>query len=230
MLHERGERDRALAIFDTMRAAIPPDWHATTDDAIALERYARCLVAEGRANEAVPLLRGIEERQLHGGMWPEDLRRARLTLGNALAASGDLAGAQRSLRLALDDYVAAEPAATPDGLEARRSMASVLIDDMAREPAMPNDPRRTEALHLLQAVAQAPAPLRNLTAEPALALAEQARLALQAGDDTEALRRLDTAQQAFDAVTGLKDVHGRERIARLRAQASDAAARRSSKT
>ena len=230
MVHRRGDRSRALALFETMRAAIPADWKATTDDANALERYARCLTADGRAGEALPLLRWIEQRQLHDRMWPEDLRRARLTLGQALAAAGDRAGANQALRSALDDYVAAEPPATPDSLEARRSMASLLLDESARAPANADDPRRAEAGRLLAVVAGTSPALRGLSAEPALALAELGRLALQAGDGTGALQRLDAAQAAFDAVTGLKDVRGQAFIGRLRAQALDATRQRMAPT
>ena len=229
MVHARGQDARATALFATMRAAIPADWSATTDDAIALERYARCLVADGRAREAVPLLRRIEERQRQDRMWPDDLRRARLTLGNALAAAGDLAAAHPILRSALDDYVATEPLATPDGLEARRSMASLLLDETDRLPVGTDDPRRVDAARLLQEVAQAAPRLGRVSAEPALAMAQQARLSMQAGDGAAALAQLAVAQAAFNAVTATKDVRGQAAIERLRARALCLTARSASR-
>jgi len=109
-------------------------------------------------------------------------------------------------------------------------MASLLLDESARAPANADDPRRAEAGRLLAVVAGTSPALRGLSAEPALALAELGRLALQAGDGTGALQRLDAAQAAFDAVTGLKDVRGQAFIGRLRAQALDATRQRMAPT
>ena len=83
LVHRQGERERAHALFDELFSAIPKQWDADSYAAYAREFYATCLVAEGRAQDAIPILEASQQTYIAKPSVEYELRRIRLTLGDA---------------------------------------------------------------------------------------------------------------------------------------------------
>jgi len=128
MLYLHGDRERALAMLESMLAAIPSDWKATTDDTFAREAYAACLTLEGRSAEAVPLLETALQVLTARPRHDYDLRRLQSILGDAYDAAGRIDAARAALQWALRDYDAHEPRDRPAVLEARERWGRFLIE------------------------------------------------------------------------------------------------------
>ena len=112
LVHRQGERDRAHALFDELFKAIPPSWDADSYDDYAREFYAACLIAEGRPQDAVPLLEASLKTYLAKPSVEYELRRIRLTLGDAYDQVGRTDEARTMLKSSLDERIAKDP---PDG-------------------------------------------------------------------------------------------------------------------
>ncbi|MBS0613854.1 MAG: serine/threonine protein kinase [Proteobacteria bacterium] len=195
-LHLRGERKRAMAMFEQLLASIPHSLTDLQDEAAANVReiYAGCLVAEGRAEQAIPLLEELERRYLKNSPFEFDLRSMRNTLGDAYDHAGRATDARRALKASLDDWTAKGDQDYFPVLRIRERWGRFLLDH--GEPAA--------AREQLQAVlAQA----HGRTVVPVvLAQADSARLALAQGDVLAARRASDQALTDWKHVTGLRDL------------------------
>jgi len=195
-LHLRGERLRAMRMFEELLASIPSALTALQDEAAANVRevYAGCLAAEGRAEKAIPLLEELEHRYLQNSPFEFDLRSVRNTLGDAYDRAGRAADARRALKASLDDWVAK---GTPDYfpvLRIRERWGRFLLEH--GEPAAARE--QLQAV-LAQAHGQMVAPV-------VLAQADVARLALAQGDVSAARRASEQALTDWQHVTGLRDL------------------------
>ncbi|HET7777421.1 MAG TPA: protein kinase [Rudaea sp.] len=107
-VHQRGDRERAQKMFADLLPLLPdqPQPQQAYDAAFVREMYARCLVNEGRAQLAVPLLEAIREQYTQGQLYEFDLRRVNLILGDAYDQAGRADDARRTLEALLDEWVA----------------------------------------------------------------------------------------------------------------------------
>lgn len=109
LVHRQGERERAHQLFDALFRAIPPQWDKDSYAAYAREFYAGCLANEGRAAEAIPLLEASLHTYLARPSVEYELRRVRLTLGDAYDQVGRTDEARAMLKSTLDERVAKDP-------------------------------------------------------------------------------------------------------------------------
>ncbi len=112
LVHRQGDRQRAHALFDELFRVIPQPWDADSYDDYAREFYAACLVAEGRAQEAIPLLEASQQTYIAKPSVEYELRRIRLILGDAYDQVGRTDEARAMLKSTLDERIAKDP---PDG-------------------------------------------------------------------------------------------------------------------
>ena len=194
LVHRQGERDRAHALFDQLFRAIPEHWDKDSYAAYAREFYAACLAAEGRAQEAIPLLEASLHTYLAKPSVEYELRRVRLTLGDAYDQAGRTDEAREMLKASLDERIAKDP---PDGgtiRAARERWGRFLLDhaDMAGA-----------AEQFRAVIAQEHG---RRFASFALAHGGMARVALEHGDTAAALDESRSAVESFAQVTGRRDV------------------------
>jgi eukaryotic-like serine/threonine-protein kinase len=210
LMYLNGDRGKAMAMFDTMLAAIPPGWKANTDDTLARETYADCLTREGRAAEAVPLLETALKVLTARPRHDYDRRHAQLLLGTAYEGVGRVDEARDALQWALRDYEAHEPVDRPGVLEARVRWGSFLL----QHPRGADDQAAAQAA-LGRVIADAGAAGRYT---PAVAEAHMslARLALRAGRVADARREVDAAEQALKEMRATYDVRLRDQLSQLK--------------
>jgi serine/threonine-protein kinase len=195
LLHKLGKRTEAMAIFDRVFPEIPADWTTTTEDATVREYYAQCLVAEGRAEMAVPILSASLKTYLARPRLDQEARRLRVILGDALDRMGRSEEARVTLSAAYTEYVAKEPD-TPAGLAVRARWAQFQLDHGDVQ----------EAGRLFDSVIAEQGSWGHISPAPSLAWAGRARLAMLKGDVNTAHTSIDTALMLLDQVQGLYDV------------------------
>jgi serine/threonine-protein kinase len=194
LVHRQGERERAHALFDELFKVIPNPWDADSYDDYAREFYANCLVAEGRPHDAIPLLEASQQTYVAKPSVEYELRRIRLTLGDAYDQVGRTDEARAMLKSSLDERIAKDP---PDGGTVRA----------ARE-------RWGRFLFSHGDVAGAEEQFRLVIAQEqgrkfatfALAHGDMADVYLARGDTGNALSESRSAVESFAQVTGRRDV------------------------
>ena len=210
LVHLRGDRERAMKLFDAMLAIIDPQWDVNVLDVISREYYAERLVAEGRPAQALPLLEEAERAYLEKPLRESDLRRMRLALGDAYDRLGRIDDARRALAAARDERLAKDAADSISVLGARERWARFLIETGDLDRAG-------------QELDQAFAALGDRTPAVAAALHDtRARLALARRDSPVALREARAATEVFGKVTGIYDVRLQPRLWRTLADALEA--------
>ena len=107
-VHQRGDRERAQKMFAALLPLLPerPEPQQAYDAAFVREMYARCLVNEGRAQLAIPLLEAVREQYTQGQLYEFDLRRLNLILADAYDQAGRTDDARRTLSALLDEWIA----------------------------------------------------------------------------------------------------------------------------
>lgn len=194
LVHLRGERDRAHEMFAALLAVIPSDWETTIDDVVAHEYYADRLLAEGRAAEALPLLKAAEQTYIERPMREFDVRRIRQTLGDAYDRLGRIEDARRTLAAAREERMRKDRPDSIAVLSSRERWARFLLDRGELEAA------RIELDEIVRiGAARASYPL-------ALAHGDRARLAQAHGAGALALQESRTALALIEKVTGLYDI------------------------
>jgi hypothetical protein len=199
MLHQRGQRERANVMFTQMVRQIPQGWKTNTYDTWAREIYAECLIAEGRAQDAIPLLEAAYQVYLKRPQDEYDVREARRKLGDAYDRAGRAADARTLLKASRDEYLAKEGPDSPWTLRIRERWGRFLLDH-----SKPGDVDFTTAESEFAAV------LKHISDRPlleaALAHAGLARI-MAASDDAEGARKeSDLALGALEQVKGLYDL------------------------
>jgi hypothetical protein len=199
MLHQRGQRERANALFAQMLRQIPQGWTVNTNDTWARETYAECLAAEGRAHDAIPLLEAAHQTYLQRPQYEYDVREIRRKLGDAYDRAGRAADARALLKASRDEYVAKEGPDSPWTLRIRERWGRFLLDHSA-----PGDADFTTAESEFRAVLEKTADRPLL--ESALAHAGLARIENARGDSEEAHEQSEQALAALERVRGLYDL------------------------
>jgi serine/threonine protein kinase len=199
LLHARGKREAAHALFAQMLAAIPADWTTNSGDRGARETYAECLAAEGRPRDAAPIFEANYQYYVAHGRADFGVREVRRKLGDAYDRLGRIAEARALLQAARDESVAKDDASSPWVLRMRERWGRFLLDH-----SQAGDPDFTAAELEFDAVLKRAAD-RPLV-EPVLAHSGLARIAAARGDNTLALRESGQALIALDKVKGLYDL------------------------
>ena len=212
MLYLHGERVRALSMYTDMMATVPADWKENSDDTLAREAYAECLIWEGRASEAVPLLEAalnvVSEHPQHD----YDLRHLQLLLGDAYDQTARIDAARSSLLSADHDYETHEPHGHPAVVEARERWARFLIDH-------PRDATDLEtAARVLHGVLVDAQPVGTYTVAAARAHVDLAQLALNRNRSDEALYETQLAADALRQVRSLYDVRLEDEVMLIKSE------------
>jgi serine/threonine-protein kinase len=199
MLHRRGQRQRANAMFAQMQEQIPRAWKTNTNDSWAREIHAECLVAEGRAREAIPLLEAAHRAYLQRPLYDYDVREIRRKLGDAYDRAGRTTEARAMLSASRAEYLAKEGPDSPWTLRIRERWGRFLVDH-----SKPGDAdfatAETEFAAVLKQISKRPS-LESALAHGGLARIKAAR------DDVEGAREQSAlALAALEKVQGLYDL------------------------
>jgi hypothetical protein len=205
MLHQRGQRERANELFAQMLLQIPQGWTTNTNDTWARETYAECLVAEGRARDAIPLLEAAYQTYLKRPQYEYDVREVRRKLGDAYDRAGRAADARPLLDVSRDEFLAKEGPDSPWTLRIRERWGRFLLDH-----ARPGDEDFTTAESEFRAV------LKSIVDRPllesALVHAGLARIGIARGDVEGARTESHLALAALERVQGLYDLRVQSHI------------------
>ncbi len=199
LLHQRGKREAAHALFARMLAAIPADWTTNSGDRGARETYAECLASEGRPADAAPIFEANYQYYVAHGRADFGVREVRRKLGDAYDRLGRNAEARALLQAARDESVAKDDPSSPWALRMRERWGRFLLDH-----SRAGDPDFTAAELEFNAVLQGAA--GRALVEAALAHSALARIAAARGDNALAVRESGQALAALDKVKGLYDV------------------------
>jgi eukaryotic-like serine/threonine-protein kinase len=194
MVHLFGERERAMRMFDALLALLPPESDRNHDAALVREWYGGCLAAEGRSALALPLLESSQQRYIAAPQYEFELRRLRMTLGDAYDRSGRADDARVALKLSLDERIAKDPRDGQATLAIRERWGRFLLDH--------GDVAGAEE-QFLEVLNQAH---DRKFAHEALALGGMARVAMAKGDTDSARNAGKRAVDLFDRVEGFRDV------------------------
>lgn len=194
MVHLMGDRERSMQMFGALLPLLPPESARNHDAAEAREWYAGCLVAEGRSALALPLLESTERHYLETPEYDFELRRLRMTLGDAYDRVGRVQDARQTLKLALDERIAKDPSDGQPTLAIRERWGRFLLEQ--------GDTSGAEA-QFREVLDQAHG---HRWAHVALALGGMARLAMVRGDVPSALHSAKQAVELFAHVDGFRDV------------------------
>jgi serine/threonine-protein kinase len=194
LVHRQGERERAHALFDDLFKAIPQPWDADSYDDYAREFYAACLIAEGRPQEAIPLLEASLRTYIAKPSVEYELRRVRLTLGDAYDQVGRTDEARAMLKSSLDERIAKDPPDAGTVRAARERWGRFLLSqgDVAGAE---------EQFRLVLAQERG----RNFSTF-ALAHGGLASVYLARGETDNAVAESRRAVEIFERVTGRRDV------------------------
>jgi hypothetical protein len=205
LLHQRGQRERADALFANMLAVIPADWSTNGNDKWARETYAECLAAEGRALEAVPLLEESQQYFLAHYRSDFTVREVRRKLGDAYDQIGRTAEARKLLQAARDESIVRDAPASAWTLRMRERWGRFLLDhSQSRDPDFAAADAELHAV--LEKAADRP------LAEVALAHSDLSRIAAARGDAPLALRESTEALAALARVQGIYDLRVQPRL------------------
>ena len=199
MLHQRGQRERANALFAQMLRQIPPEWKTNTNDTWARETYAECLAAEGRAHDAIPLLEAAHETYLKRPQYEYDVREVRRKLGDAYDRAGRVADSRTLLKASRDEYLATEGPDSAWTLRIRERWGRFLLDH-SKAGDVDFMAAESEFRAVLEKIAGRP------LLESALAHAGLARIVAARGDEKGAREESDLALAALERVQGLYDL------------------------
>ncbi len=194
LVHRQGERERAHALFDELFKVIPTPWDADSYDDYAREFYAACLVAEGRAQEAIPLLEASQQTYIAKPSVEYELRRIRLILGDAYDQVGRTDEARAMLKSSLGERIAKDP---PDGGTVRAAR-----ERWGRFLLAHNDAAGAEEQFRLVIVQEHGRKLATF----ALAHGGMAKLYLERGDIAGGVNESRGAVEMFAHVSGRRDV------------------------
>ena len=173
---------------------IPKQWDTDSYAAYAREFYAACLVAEGRAQEAIPLLEASQQTYIAKPSVEYELRRVRLILGDAYDQVGRTDEARAMLKSSLDERIAKDP---PEGGTLRAAR-----ERWGRFLLTQNDSAGAEEQFRLVIAQEHDRKLAGF----ALAHGGMAKVYLERGDIANALNESRNAVEIFAQVTGRRDV------------------------
>jgi serine/threonine protein kinase len=208
-VHQRGDRERAQKMFAELLPLLPekPQPQQIYDAAFVREMYARCLVNEGRAQLAIPLLESVQQQYMQGQLYEFDLRRVNLILGDAYDQAGRADDARHTLEALLDEWSAKGAPDFYPVLSTRERWGRFLLGqgDLAGAETQ-----------FSEVVAEAHG--RKLS-PIVLAHGGLARLALTRGDAAAALDESTAAIDMFEHVDGFRNVRTGPYLWLIRAEA-----------
>jgi tetratricopeptide (TPR) repeat protein/predicted Ser/Thr protein kinase len=207
MVHLFGERERAMRMFDALIALLPPESARNHDAALVREWYGGCLAAEGRSSLALPLLESSEQNYIESTQYEFELRRLRMTLGDAYDRSGRTQEARNSLKQSFDERVAKDPRDNQGTLAVRERWGRFLLEHGELAGAEEQFREVLDQGH------------NRKFAHEALALGGMARIALAKGDAAAARETAQKAVDLFDHVEGFRDVRMGPYLWQVNAQA-----------
>ncbi len=199
LLHLRGDAAAAAPIFSEALGRIPNDGGKDAYGAWAREVFAERLAAEGRADEALPLLEASYHTNLIQPQHDYDVRESARKLGDAYDRLGRFAAARSLLKSSRDDYIAKEGPTSMFSLVSRERWARFQLDH-----SVPGDADFSAAQDELRAIVR-DAGDRPLP-EKALALSGLARIALARGESAPAQLLSERALASLASVQKLHDV------------------------
>jgi tetratricopeptide (TPR) repeat protein len=213
MLYLHGDRVGALSMYTDMMATVPADWKENSDDTLAREAYSECLIWEGRASEAVPLLEAALKVLTEHPQHDYDLRHLQLLLGDAYEQTGRIDSARASLQSAVQDYETHEPHGRPSVVEAEERWARFLIDHPRDATDLDMAPR------VLRGVLVDAQPVGTFTVAAARAHLDLAQLALKRNRSDDALYETELAADALRQVRSLYDVRLEDEVMLIKSEA-----------
>jgi serine/threonine-protein kinase len=193
LVHLRGDRLRALQMFDALETLIPADAPMGVELAEVRFEQAASLLAEGRPQLAIPMLEACKRFYVKWPLNDFTVRRVRAALGDAYAATGRLDAARRELKQALDEYVARE-APDSDGVRDTRERWGRLL--------MLEHDDAGAAAQFREIIARGG---RHVDSETVRAWADLTQLATRRGD-ADAAEDARHALQAYKNLSGYFDV------------------------
>jgi len=195
-VHQRGDRERAQAMFAALLPLLPdrPEPQQAYDAAFVREMYARCLVNEGRPQLAIPLLEAVQQQYTKGELYEFDLRRVKQILGDAYDLAGRSDDARRTLKALLDEWITKGAADFYPVLSTRERWGRFLLGQGDLVGAQEQFDEVLSEAHG-----------RKLT-PIVLAHGGLARLALARGDISAALAESTAAIDLFEHVEGFRNV------------------------
>jgi serine/threonine protein kinase/tetratricopeptide (TPR) repeat protein len=199
LIHLQGRRQEAHALFAQMLKDIPPNWQLNTFDTVARDVYAQCLMAEGRAAEAIPLLEAAYPVYTARPMSDYGVREIRGELGDAYERIGRIEEARKLLKISRDEYMGGEGLTSEYTLRSRVRWGRFLLNH-----SKAGDAEFADADAEMQAVIDAAG--TRAWIEPVQAHEALARAALARGDTQGALRESRLALDALGRVQGLYDI------------------------
>ena len=204
-LHRRGDRPRSLALFASMMERVEKSPSNAAVGATVREKYAGCLLAEGRPAAAIPLLEAAAEVWTKTLPSEQRLSLVQSRLGLAYGQAGRAAEARRVLQQARDRGAeAALNKAT--WLQIRERWALRLLADGDRAAAR----------------AELDAIVAEAGETPSIALAEAlddlAGIRLADGDPVAALAMSEAAFKTESNVKAFHDIRVKPRLWRTRAR------------
>jgi serine/threonine-protein kinase len=207
LVNQRGQRQRALQMFEELMRFLPPDSVANHDAAEARERYGAALSADGLPTQAIPLLELAQRHFLEKPEYDYEPPFLRLALGDAYDKAGRTEEARRALKAALDWRVQNNPPDIQPVMQIRERWGRFLLaqGDLAGAEAQ-----------FQEVLAQAHG---RRFAQIALAQGGLARLDIARHDVTSAVRDAKKAVDLFDDVQGFRDVRVGPYLWRVYAQA-----------
>jgi serine/threonine-protein kinase len=208
-VHQRGDRERAQKMFADLLPLLPdkPEPQQAYDAAFVREMYARCLVNEGRAQLAIPLLESVQQQYTQGQLYEFDLRREKQILGDAYDQAGRSDDARRTLTALLDEWIVKGAPDFYPVLSTRERLGRFLFTHGDQSGAEEQ---------FSEVIAQAHG--RKLT-PIVLAHGGLARIALTRGDVTAAVAESNAAIDMFEHVDGFRNVRTGPYLWLIRAEA-----------
>ncbi|MEA1648562.1 protein kinase [Nitrospirillum sp. BR 11164] len=191
-LHFSGDREKAAALFESILPLL-----SRNPDEAAIERmaYGQCLVNEGNAPQAVPILEAVLTTLRNKHLNNPILFRAELALGDAYDHAGRAADARGLLEHSNSIFQSGMPD-TMDAVRSGERWARFLLDQGEPVAAAP----------FLDRVIAVQDHWGDTQTAPALAWGGRARVALAAGDVAQAVKAGDAALAAYDKVVAYHNV------------------------
>jgi eukaryotic-like serine/threonine-protein kinase len=210
--YDRGQRETALAAFETLLKDLPNDRAAFRNASDALEaaqvlrKYGHCLARDGQGAKSVELLQSARSLVQKSATHPADAAILQMDLGNAYDADGRIQDARNSFLAALS-ALQAQHAPASQLMTAHERWGRFLLSQKDIEGAL------TEfdaTLHLSKGHSRAAA---------ILAQAGLAGIAISRGDGTAALQASSRAMDQLDHIEGAYDIRIEPDVWGIHAQA-----------
>ena len=194
MVHLIGQRERAMQMFAALLALLPPESARYQTRRRCGSGMRAAWPRKGAANSPFPCLVSTQAHYIETPLYDYELRRLRMTLGDAYDHAGHAEDARKALKLSLDERVAKDPPDAQATLAIRERWGRFLLEH--------GDASGAEA-QFREVLGQAH---NRKFAHEALALGGMARLAMAKGDAASAREAARQAVELFAHVEGFRDV------------------------